>query len=293
MLHEYALDPNVLHNFDKVRYFLEKFGVHRGRLIARFPGKWERMVRQVINSCGEIEKARIIECLLMAKDSLVKSQREYDGNISWIENAEAQHALKPFHAIISTSNPRATKEVLRADELTDATPLWQVSRERVVPRKAAELATAVQPLFQIASEILFIDPYFDPSAPRYWKTLKSFTRIICADTPLRKIEFYLKFDPNFASFKRCCNDNIPQILPDGFQMRFVQLRQRDRGETLHPRYILTDKGGVRFEHGLDEGRDGEYTDVSLLSLHVYQQRWKDYYEARAFEVVDEITIVGS
>jgi len=32
--------------------------------------------------------------------------------------------------------------------------------------------------------------------------------------------------------------------------------------------------------------------VSLLDLPVYQQRWKDYHEAPAFEFVDEITIVG-
>jgi len=75
MLHEYALDPSVLHNFDKVRYFLEKFGVHRGRIIARFPGKWERMVTQAANSCGEIERARIVECLINARVNLIKSQR--------------------------------------------------------------------------------------------------------------------------------------------------------------------------------------------------------------------------
>lgn len=46
-------------------------------------------------------------------------------------------------------------------------------------------------------------------------------------------------------------------------------------------------------NGLDEGRDGECTDVSLLDLPVYQQRWKDYLDAPAFEFVDEIIIVGS
>lgn len=291
MLYEYALDPGVLYNFDKVRYFLEKFGVHRGRLISRFPRKWKRMVWEACVTCGDIERKRIEESLINADVKFISSNRDYNGNSTWLNNAEDQHALRPFHAIISKSNPRASAVVLIADDLTETTPLWNVPRERVVPRKAFDLASHIEPLLRMATEVIFIDPYFDPYAPRYRRTLKAFARVIHSNGGHCRIEYHLKYSD--SAFQDGCQANLPSILPTGLEIKFIRWRQIDGGETLHPRYILTDRGGVRIEHGLDEGRDGECTDVSLLDLSVYQQRWKDYREAPAFEFVDEITIAGS
>ena len=40
-------------------------------------------------------------------------------------------------------------------------------------------------------------------------------------------------------------------------MKVRRLKQKQDGEKLHNRYILTDLGGVTFGTGLDEGKKGE------------------------------------
>ncbi|HAM50980.1 MAG TPA: hypothetical protein DCP92_09945 [Nitrospiraceae bacterium] len=297
MLFEFALDPGILSNFHSVRYFLEKFGVHRGRLIARFPRKWKKMVYEACAACRDVERKKIEESLINADVKFVSSSRDYDGNLSWLNNAEDQHTLKPFRAIITDSNPRAIDAVLIADELTEVTPLWNVPREIVVPRRATDLARHMRPLLQISSEILFVDPHFNPNERRYQETLKHFVQAIGKNDEVLRIEYHLSAEyeraPSTDFFQRACRLQITCLLPVGMRIKFKRWRQIEGGETLHPRYILTDKGGVRVEHGLDEGEDGETTDISILDLPVYQQRWRDYHESPAFELVDEITIVGS
>ena len=72
-------------------------------------------------------------------------------------------------------------------------------------------------------------------------------------------------------------------------------KQRDRGKALHARYLLTNVGGMRVDHGLDEGAPGETTDIGLLSDEVYSSTWNDYQRNRkptSFELVGELEIVG-
>lgn len=295
MLHEYALDPGVLYNFDKVRYFLEKFGVHRGRLISRFPRKWKRMVYEACATCGDVEKKRIEESLISAALKLIKTSRSYDDSLAWLINAEKQHGTKPFHAIISNENPRDIPEVLIADAVSEeTTPLLIVKREACVPRSAEVLAKLVQPLLQISSEVLFVDPHFDPTKKRFCKTLSHFLMALDGNEKVSRIEYHLGDDLEATYFKTECMKYIPRILPKNRAITFVRWKQHENnpGDQLHPRYILTNLGGIRIDVGLDEGEEGETTDISLLDWPLYQQRWKDYGESPAFEFVDKITIVG-
>lgn len=43
-----------------------------------------------------------------------------------------------------------------------------------------------------------------------------------------------------------------------------------------PCYVLTDLGGVSFQHGLDDGQDGEVDDVALWDRGSYDLRWAEY-----------------
>ena len=75
----------------------------------------------------------------------------------------------------------------------------------------------------------------------------------------------------------------------------VRLRERDGGERLHNRYILTDLGGVIFGVGLDEGDEGSMDDIHLLARTQYDERWRQYgSEAPAFDRPERaITIKGT
>jgi hypothetical protein len=58
---------------------------------------------------------------------------------------------------------------------------------------------------------------------------------------------------------------------------------------MHPRYILTDLAGLRYEYGLCEGNEGEKTDIQIIGKTgaIYQQRWADFGPASTtFEFAD-------
>lgn len=303
MLYEFALDPGVLNNWLSVRYFLENFGVPKGRLISRFPSKWKKMVYDACAYCNDIEKKRIEEKLATADNKMLRSERPYNSELPWLDNAENQHAAKNFHAIISNTNPKRIADILIADELDETVPLWNIPREYCVQRRADDLSNYARPLIQTASEILFIDPHFNPEELRYRITLKNFLRDIKGNSRIKRIEYHLNGDdskPSKDYFETKCKEKLSSILPDGIEITFIRWKQKTSeetgvvgAETLHPRYILTELGGIRIEHGLDEGEEGETTDISLLDLSVYSQRWKEYQkETTCFDFVDEIRIVG-
>jgi hypothetical protein len=65
-------------------------------------------------------------------------------------------------------------------------------------------------------------------------------------------------------------------LPSGCVVEFARWRQRQGGEKLHNRYVLTDLGGVALGVGLDAGEVGETDDLFVLPRVQYELRWSQY-----------------
>ena len=193
MLHEFALEPTVMSTWERFRYFFEKFGVECGRLISQFPKKWKRMV---IEACKEhgTKRTKFVERLRGINSKLIQSGRPYDGELDWLENAETQHITKPFHAIISISNPRKQLFVLIDDELDETNPLWYVKRGDSIPRAAEDIASCCATLLQISTEILFIDPNFDPTALRWRKPLELLMDDACQGKRPVRLELHVGWE---------------------------------------------------------------------------------------------------
>src|SRR5215475_2003038 len=104
MIYEYALEPSLLSNWKDFRYFTEKFGVARGRLISRYPRRWKKMVYESLAACGEIERKQIEERLLRLDDRIMKRQASWNPQLDWLTNAEIEHLQRPFHAILAKIN---------------------------------------------------------------------------------------------------------------------------------------------------------------------------------------------
>ena len=77
-------------------------------------------------------------------------------------------------------------------------------------------------------------------------------------------------------FRQQCERRLPGIVPRGLRVDLVRLRQRDGGERLHNRYILTELGGVTFGVGLDQGDSADTDDIQLLDRAQYEARWRQY-----------------
>src|SRR5262249_17455720 len=151
---------------------------------------------------------------------------------------------------------------------------------------------------KVCREVLFIDPHFSPKEPRYQHPLKEFLAILHSNQSFpERIEVHTGEDLEVGFFKDECQKWLPRIIPERLKVRLVQWLQRDRGEKLHNRFILTDKGGVMFGVGLDDGdgADGETDDITLLDKETYWLRWKQYTSEPVFDRVDkedEIVVEG-
>lgn len=311
MIHEYALDPDVISDWQNFRYFVDSFGVSEGRLISQFPKHWKRLVYEAVGKKHPtaIERARIEERLRRIDDRLLKKSRHFIGEKDWISNAVETNNAQPFYAIITTQKQQGTNNLLIAEDVDKDNPLWNIKAQKSVPRTASDLAQAVRPLLEIAEEIIFIDPYFYPNEIRFRRPLEKFLQTALPNSSkIKRIEYHVKVKFENESqrityghnFDTACQDKLPSIIPDGFSVTFIRWKERQGGKDFHARYILTERGGVLIENGLDDDDDdgGKFTSVVLLSSEIHQQIWNDFQKLPdmmqcVYQYDNEITIDGN
>jgi len=299
MLYEYAIDPYCLRKWDTFIRLIEQFGIPYGRLISQFPKKWPKMVHEACCNFTFRERQIMADKLeMLRKNALIRSNRPYDISKNWKENALKQQRLKSFHAIISNQNQEGRDFVLVAGEIIAESALWKVPREVSVPRTGESLTVAIRPLLKISKRILFIDKLFDPATSRWQAVLRNF---VYAATNDRKnapdFEYHLQYDyknpTQTEDFRKYCESSLSEVLLKGTKISLFRWKKKEKGEGLHARYVLTEKGGIRIDWGLDTGQKGETTDVSLMDESLWEKRWKEYQETSGtFDLVDKTTIAG-
>lgn len=63
MIHEFAVEPAAINNWQDFRFIYDQVGVEHGRLISRFPGKWAGMVIEAVKAnphVRDIERSSIV-----------------------------------------------------------------------------------------------------------------------------------------------------------------------------------------------------------------------------------------
>ncbi|MCP4350034.1 MAG: hypothetical protein GY795_31530 [Desulfobacterales bacterium] len=302
MLYEYGLDPECLNDWNSFRFFMDKFGISHGRLISQFPKSWVKKVHEACHNFSFIQKQKMeIELTRIKKQALIKSGRAFDNSKTWKANAIEQHYIKPFHAVITDENENNTDSdfMLNASQITPDTSLWKVSRERAVPRTAIEMGNAIEPLLKMSNRILFIDKLFEPATKRWQESLFHFIESAIQDRK-KYPEFEYHFQINEdnlmiggskVNFENYCNKHLGNVIPAGVKLKLVRWSQKESGEGFHARYILTEKGGIRIDWGLDTGKQGQTTDISLLDMDLWGKRWNSFQEdSDVFELVETVTV---
>ncbi len=279
MLRDYGVDPAaVALNWQTCNQVISLFGFHKGRVLDVFPREWWGQIERAINkndALRDIERQRIKtkarRCLEMAS---VRSSRPYNNARTWVENAESEHTRQPFYGIISTTPKALPNWLLAPDDLDEDHLALHAETDKIVLRTPSELASVVSGLLLHSRQILFVDPHFDPYAPRYQNALKAFINVVARENlrPTR-IEYHIlakdgRDELDAPSFRRGCIDNAAKMIPYPLTVSFFRWREKYQGAPfpeLHARYILTDRGGMKFDGGLDSGQPGQATPVSLIS----------------------------
>jgi len=286
MIYDFALEPELVAswgNLQDYRYFAQAFGLGQPRIMAEYPKlkNWRRQVLQAAQGAGDLEFERVTALIGIFTECVVSRDRQYEGALGWLPNAEQEHARIPFHAILANSNPHRHPVVLTEHNLgVDQDRRWELGRSATPNRKAGDLADSVASMLRICNVVIFVDPHFGPENSRHRKPLGAFLDKILARGPEcpmpKRIEMQTSDKADEMYFRSECDKHLAIIIPQGLSLRIVRWRERDGGEKLHGRYILTDVGGVSFQIGLDEGKTGETEDIDLMDRAKYLKRWSQY-----------------
>lgn len=315
MLFEYAVEPELVATWADPRtgrYFIDRFGIGTPRLVSRYPKSWKRLVWRAWEASGTRglgeagRQRRRVETLIqhLSAAMVERRQSDWDAHRSWVENAVGQQV--PFHAVLARHDPTGDPRVLVADELDESTPRWAVQHGTTVPRKAEAIAEAVGSMLRIATNIVFVDPYFAPDRRRFVNVIAACTgaggrrRAVGA----AKVRIFSSDDDErngtYENFRANCRRHLPCRFPAGQEVTIRRLGERKGGEKLHNRYILTELGGVSIGVGLDETDDRSVAeavrdDLSLLASDQYRLRWRQYAgDPPEFDQhEDPITITGT
>lgn len=171
MIHEYALDPALLATWDAVRFYLDKFSPHEGRLLAQYPSAraWAGAVRQLFPQRPPAERVMEVKRVEARLEQMLKAMTAFaasrsgslrwNPSLPWLPNAEAEHLREPFHAIVTGKNEHGRPHLVVGDDINEDAPppLWRVTRSRLEKRRGPEMALAMRPLFQLARTVVFVD----------------------------------------------------------------------------------------------------------------------------------------
>lgn len=291
MIADCAIEPEVFATWRHFQSLYEDFGVPRGRLISKFPSKWIKRVaehsRELVGKGvnTEIQAAKIEERLRSERFKRKihpQGGRAYDPNQSWIDNAE--EAEPPFDLIIcsgSTSNGnRIGAEILLKDEA----PFARSSQQQIA-RKKEDIIGVAKPLVGFAEHIVIIDPNFRADEPRFYDSLKYLLSVVESNSRVpKRIEVHTnRIRKQGETFYRGPHvsqweTHVMPHLPKDWQLTVCYWEKLPSGGKPHARFLLTEIGGIYFDHGIDEG-DGE-TLVTLLEDTVWEPLFA-LYDSRA------------
>lgn len=301
MLREYAVEPECLKDWQNFRYLIENFGVSQGRLISRFPSSWARMAYDACYGFTFQQRKKLeYELERLKKSGMIKSRRDYVASETWIWNALTQQEKgKPFSAILASSPYSQNCRVLVADQITAENPLWKVSRQDDCPRTHEALGNATEKFLQISDRIIFVDKMFAPLNSRWQKLLVHLIKLATVGrTNPPKFEYHTQFNSkenqSTQDFSDECFRSLSPVIDKNISLKVVRWDSHPDGNFFHARSILSEKGGIDIDWGLDLGRSGQTTRITLMDDDVWERNWKNFQpESQVFKHIDSVIIQGS
>jgi hypothetical protein len=287
MIKEIALDPCLFAQWPHHLALRDAFGVEKGRVISAFSKKWKGLVREEVNRLiaaeliGDNKGKSILAWLTVPfgtpETRMVTSAAAYDGNKPWHLNAEDN--WPSFDAILSHREVTAENAVFADDEFEYLRHAkLSPETQRTIARQRGPIVNCAWPLLRDSKVVKLIEPHFNPHKARFCNVLEALLdRMHAEGSTVREIELHVRHpedrdpadrDAPIFTHKEL-NNRLSRLLRKGWTLK-VHLWTRER-EKMHPRYLLTDRGGIQIDHGWDEG---EHPTESTPILLLTQQRWQ-------------------
>lgn len=301
MLKFFALDPAATAaGWQNCSQITSYFGFDRGRVVEAYPRTWWREFLLSVDEKEDLRDAerkkikRKVELCL--RRSAVRSPRTYRDAETWLCNVVREHKRAPFDGVISTQQTDLPNWLLVPEDLDEDHVALEAAREQRVPRTPEALTNALSSLFRCGHTFIFVDPHFDPYAARFRRTLKAFLdELKRQNRRPKRLEYHLtaKDGLDASWFRRACEENLHGVIPEPFSVTFFRWREQTEGEQFHGRYVLTERGGVRIDAGLDKGKAGQTTPITLLEPAEHSLQLSQFdIQSSVFDLQDRPLLVG-
>ena len=280
----FAAEPSACRTASELRELINKFGPASGRYLALCPDTWRVLVAKAFASATQLEQIRIGELLLKAKrDRVTVSDPAlpYDNAKTWVENILpllAPPLGKPLDGIVVSAPIAETLGCFTLDSL-DLSP----TAEEQMPVTPADFVRVSRALLRSSPEICFIDPYCRPYRTDTRPVLRSMLQEIALSKCVRVVLYAqekivignsgmtvsdvqsdLQLLRKEASLPPKCELELRLLDDDGCRVR------------MHARYLLSVRGGIRFDRGFQTPSGIKRMDVVPLSPATHRQLMLDY-----------------
>lgn len=303
MNEEFAIEPTAFENALQLKYFLEKFGFHRGRFIVGFPSRWIKQVHEHIQRFPDMEQTRARRVLeLYAKKAIVPSGGlSYEPSLPWIDNAHhAKEVHDPFHNIIAANtNSFGYKTAHELVHDVDDSFFGSGNDIRILGT-AENYSRIARRLLQMSHEVVLVDPYLRLERPLREKVIKKFIAT-AQEGKCRSFVCWVRHEEATKSihttkdYRVMLETKYKPSLASKSTLTVKLVNDANSTEKMHARLLLSILGGLRFDHGFEELIDDRRVDVSLVSRLAHHDHCCWYLDPNAkndFVIVDTHTISG-
>lgn len=286
MIAVFGIEPEVMAHWQQFQSLYEDFGVEQRRFIARYPKKWKALVcdraRELVKlgHNKEMQVQRMVERLASdaSKFKFCKvSCADYQPDRDWLTNAVGHEPH--FDAIVAAKSGLMDARVVVADELLKHEPPYHREREITIARTAEAIVATAKQLFAEAREIVLVEPHFNPVEPRFTRPLVRLIEMLQErGVAPERIELHRTKPDDFRPDiqERNYRRALEADLPTGWQLDVCFWAETTPEDAQHPRFILTELGGIRIDWGLDEGEPGKTTIASGVSDTLFAELFARY-----------------
>ena len=266
-----ASNPDCFKSAMALKYFLEQFGPLTGRYHLSLPPGWQNEILEKFTKVGDLERKRAEVILQRAREKAALFSRKsgsWEDSLDWFENMRKFVQINPdlLTAIVApdpSNNSSLVPPVVAFDDL-ELPP----TEEETICATPEEYVRVSSILLRGRPELVFIDPYMNLADHRVRVVMQCmFEEIaigrcehiviyvrhkVIADAGMQSSE--IKRELNELKSRSALNASIEYILVD-------DQKSKDR---MHGRYLLSLKGGIRFEQGFQKLSRGRKVEVAPI-----------------------------
>ena len=276
----YGVDPTTPQSLQDLGLLRLLFGPSEGRFITEYPSDWRERFHAYARSLGDLQAHRAVEVLQQLKHALLAEGEapSWDSARSWAENASPLKAELDWMDLLGPPGSPAPVKVFQK-LLDEAEPL-PPSRGALIWMTADAYAKAARPLMLTSPKIILVDKYFDPRKPDRAEVLVALLRVALEGGKVNYLEVCnnYKFPEEHKNAIDDCLRKVDAKDRIKTEVKSIQRGGKNKGISVHARYLLGNHGGPHFDHGFQIHSPEKPTrnDVQWLERSKWEDLWAHY-----------------